>query len=133
MRQGPSAGTVYDGVLALRVGQAGSIDDGVLVVDGETAIPVVGQATGRAINLLFSMEDAPPLYGVGTLENDISQCTGQMGGPFAGPQPGDGGDWAGIVNPDQDAICDACLRGCPGTLTKCTKKGGQCYHECCFC
>jgi hypothetical protein len=57
-------------------------------------LPVVGQANGHAINLMITVGDGKYVFGVGTLEQPIDQCAGEMGGPFVGPEAGDFGDWA---------------------------------------
>ncbi len=94
VRQGPSAGLQLAGTLVLNVEPSGSINKGSLVLESGGEVRVTGQVTGRAINLLFDIGDGRLLFGVGTLENYISLCTGAMGGPLVGPRPGDLGDWA---------------------------------------
>jgi hypothetical protein len=104
VRQGPSAGQDFSGTLAIKIGASGEIETGVLVHDG-TGIPVVGQITGRAVNLLLTTGDGQYVFGVGTSEADLRLAcpeimaagiyaeSGAMGGPFVGPQPLDAGDW----------------------------------------
>jgi hypothetical protein len=114
VREGPSAGQGWSGVIGLRQERSGAIDHGALfVVAGERdgaivpgpTLPVVGQATGRAINLLITLADGRAVFGVGTMAADLAHCggidlrTGKatpffMGGPLVGPEPGDLGDWA---------------------------------------
>jgi hypothetical protein len=71
-----------------------------------TPIKVVGQANGRAFNLLMELPQGV-LYGVGTSGADLRQAAGLLdqktgdltqpflvGGSFVGPLDGDAGDWA---------------------------------------
>lgn len=96
VRQGPSAGLVLKGALSLPVEPSGSINQGVFVLTNGTRLPLVGQATGRAINLLIQLPDGHRVYGVGTMETDLGLCQGMLGGVFTGPLAGDLGDWLGI-------------------------------------
>jgi hypothetical protein len=92
VRQGPDAGTAYTGTLKLTSGANGSLS-GVLTQQNGGQVQVAGQANGRAINLIVDLGGGKHLFGVGTLENDFSQCKGAVGGPLVGPQSGDTGDW----------------------------------------
>ena len=113
VRQGPSAGLHLEGLLALRITESGAIDRGVFVPiqDGQPGDPigVVGQSTGRAVNLLFQLP-AGPVYGIGTAIDDLRRAAGlfdpntgtmsqpfPLGGSFVGPQDGDQGDWFVII------------------------------------
>jgi hypothetical protein len=97
-----------------------------------TSVPVVGQSTGRAINLLFTVGDGQYLFGVGTMEHDLATCDGAMGGPFVGPQPGDAGDWELIASSqtglDANDICGACIAACQDACPKCTT--ATCSNSC---
>src|SRR5690349_3613806 len=66
VRRGPDAGLALDGLLALAIGPTGAVDHGVLVRPDGTQAAVVGQVTGRAVNLLFTLADGRAIYGVGT-------------------------------------------------------------------
>lgn len=109
VRQGPSVGLHLAGGLGLRIGRSGEIDQGVFVPvqNGKEGQPisVVGQVNGRAINFLMQLPQGP-VFGVGTAGEDILQAEGLLdittgnlrrsfllGGLFAGPLAGDGGDW----------------------------------------
>jgi hypothetical protein len=112
IHQGPSAGTVYQGILRLPLEADGAIDHGTLIIGvGEdddapqlSEVPVVGQASGRAVNLLITVGDGQYVYGVGTFEHPVGRCQGRMGGPLVGPLPGDAGDWVGY------ATCSDCIQ-----------------------
>ncbi|MCL4302995.1 MAG: hypothetical protein KJ077_45330 [Anaerolineae bacterium] len=90
--QGPSAGLSLIGPLALEVDATGNLT-GALTTNNGTFVQVTGQAVGRSINLVFNLGEDKRIFGVGSLENDIRDCTGLSGGPFTGPEPGDSGDW----------------------------------------
>ncbi|MEA2595561.1 MAG: hypothetical protein QOF01_2030 [Thermomicrobiales bacterium] len=112
IRQGPSAGMVYQGILRLPLEADSAIDHGTLIVGvGEdddapqlSEVPVVGQASGRAVNLLITVGDGQYVYGIGTFEHPVGRCQGRMGGPLVGPLPGDAGDWVGY------ATCSDCIQ-----------------------
>ena len=94
VRQGPNAGLLLEGGLALTIAPSGAIDEGSFTLDDGSVIAVVGQTTGRALNLIFDLRERGLAYGVGTAVFDPRQATGPMGGPFVGPAAGDLGDWA---------------------------------------
>ena len=112
VRQGPNAGAAWRGELRVSTDETGGLSGVYMArkdeagasmeaaaadadpMAGTQELPVVGQANGRAINLMITVADGQHVFGVGTLENDISQCAGEMGGPFVGPEAGDTGDWA---------------------------------------
>jgi hypothetical protein len=89
---GPDAGTSLQGNLQLHIDQDGSVT-GVLKQAKGPAINSVGQANGRAINLIFDLGHNQLIYGVGTLQNPIQMCKGSVGGPFVGPAEKDTGSW----------------------------------------
>lgn len=93
VRIGPDAGFVLSGKLTIRIDEKGVIE-GMLVRENAAAVRTGGQANGRAINLIFHLPDEKIMFGVGTLENDIRECRGAVGGPLVGPAEGDIGDWA---------------------------------------
>ncbi len=92
VRQGPNAGLTLAGSLHIQADPSGSATATLTQANGPE-IKAVGQVNGRAINLAFDVGGGRTVYGVGTAQNDIHQCTGDMGGPFAGPDAGDSGDW----------------------------------------
>jgi hypothetical protein len=98
--QGPDLGTALIGNLALEINPTGGIS-GVLVGKDGTQVNVVGQATGRAVNLAFEVGNNLTIFGVGTARREMTGCGGVLGGPFAGPRPGDLGDW--IARSQSDA------------------------------
>lgn len=92
VHQGPSAGLALTGTLNIVVKDDGALDGQLTLADG-SHIATVGQANGRAINLMLTTPAGQAIFGVGTAAQPISQCGGLLGGPFVGPQPGDSGDW----------------------------------------
>ena len=92
VRTGPDAGWTLKGNLVLTVDPTGSAT-GVLTQADGSDVKAVGQVNGRAINLAFDLGQDMYIFGAGTLTNTLSECTGQVGGPFAGPKAGDLGDW----------------------------------------
>lgn len=99
VHQGPSAGLTLTGILSIIVKDDGALDGQLTLADG-SQVATVGQANGRAINLMLTTPDGQPIFGVGTAAQPISQCDGVLGGPFVGPQSGDSGDW--VIEPSQD-------------------------------
>ena len=84
------------GEITFALGRDGAIDAGRLLLEGGPEAPVVGQATGRAVNLrvdLEAIQDGLALVLVGTAEEPLSRCTGAVDGLLTGPLPGDLGDW----------------------------------------
>src|SRR5918996_3085056 len=84
------------GEISFALGRDGAIDAGRLLLDGGPEVPVVGQATGRALNLradLQAVQEGLALVLVGTAEEPVSRCTGAVDGMLTGPLPGDLGDW----------------------------------------
>ncbi len=92
VRQGPDLGLTLTGQLGMTIDSLGQLR-GALTTEGGDAIAVSGQVNQQAINLVFTVGEEQYVFGTGTGTAPIYSCTGTMGGPFAGPQPGDLGDW----------------------------------------
>jgi hypothetical protein len=101
VRVGPNTGTSFAGTLTVEIDKHGALS-GPLTTTDDQAIPMVGQVTGRAINLAFELQkpegETPGryLFGTGTAWTPIAsaiQYGGVMGGTFAGPDEGNIGDW----------------------------------------
>ena len=74
----------------------GAIDAGRFLLDDGPEVPVVGQATGRAINLradLRVFQEGLVLVLLGTAQEPLSRCRGAVDGLLTGPAIGDLGDW----------------------------------------
>lgn len=105
VRQGPNTGTNLMGDLTIAIDKDGAFT-GTLAAQNNQSINVVGQAMGYAVNLGLELQ-APAsdkkgmyIFGTGTAWQKISadtNCGGNLGGTFAGPQPGDLGDWVVCV------------------------------------
>jgi hypothetical protein len=96
VRQGPSAGLDLSGDLSLNVDPAGALSGTWRLVD-QTVVDVVGQATGRAVNLLLTLPDGRRVFGVGTAERGLGDAPTTIGGVGAGPAEGDFADW--LISP----------------------------------
>ncbi|MBX3083684.1 MAG: hypothetical protein KF716_18770 [Anaerolineae bacterium] len=110
--QGPNKGLSLLGKLKLDIDSNGGVT-GALTPDGGGAdIKVAGQVNGRAINLAFEVAQADQptryIFGVGSAWNDVKDCNSVLGGPFAGPDSGDLGDWLSCV---RRGAKDDCARG----------------------
>jgi hypothetical protein len=84
------------GEISFALGPDGAIDAGRFLLDGGPEVPVVGQATGRALNLradLRAIQEGLTLILVGTAEQPLDRCVGAVDGYLTGPLPGDLGDW----------------------------------------
>lgn len=92
VHHGPDAGLSLVGNLTLQVEPSGALS-GVLTQQDSSQVQVSGQAQGQAINLVFDLGNKQHIFGVGSLQYDVRECKGAIGGPFTGPQPGDSGDW----------------------------------------
>jgi hypothetical protein len=119
---GPSAPLTLAGTLTMNIEESGAFAgtlagfEGPLVVAGKASLPdslpVIGQVNGHAINMLIDISDEQTIFGSGAAEADLSSCNGEMlglmGGPAAGPQVGDVGDWLTRCRKfkDPDKGCD---------------------------
>ena len=92
VNSGPSVGTEMLGVLRFDVAPEGTLT-GELIHEDKTTVPVTGSADNNAINLVFTLSETAIIYGVGTSDQPVAECTGTFGGPFTGPAAGDAGDW----------------------------------------
>jgi hypothetical protein len=105
VRQGPNTGTALVGDLTVDIGADGALT-GTLATQDSQMLNVVGQVVGRAVSLGFELQ-APSagvtgmyVFGTGTAWQPVSpetNCGGMLGGTFAGPQPGDIGDWFSCI------------------------------------
>ena len=98
IRRGNRAGTTFLGVLRLTVAASGAIDDGQLLLDEDSTVPVVGQVIGRAVNLVLALPDGTTLFGTGVSQFPLAPgaVAGPLGGTFVSSLDGEGGDWAGV-------------------------------------
>ncbi len=90
---GPHTDTAYAGALNFTIGDNGAIDGGSFDLDGGSPLKLVGQATGRALNLRVTLADGGILELNGTAENDLIVCRGAASGVFGGPSDTDIGAW----------------------------------------
>lgn len=92
VRQGPSAGLDLNGVIMLQADATGALA-GVWTLADQTVVNVVGQATGRAMNLLLTLADGRVVFGVGTTDRGWGDAVSFGGGVASGPEQGDVADW----------------------------------------
>jgi hypothetical protein len=93
---GPDEGTTLAGTLRMQIGRDGAIDGGAIEIDERTQLAVVGQATGRALNLRISVADGRWVTLTGTAAEDVRACTSRIEGMLSGPQRRDLGTWAAV-------------------------------------
>ncbi|MER3485630.1 MAG: hypothetical protein C4345_06355, partial [Chloroflexota bacterium] len=67
---GPNRRTIYAGELTLEIDPEGAIDQGTLVTEDGDTYDLVGQATGRALNLRITVGDGQVLALTGTGQQD---------------------------------------------------------------
>jgi hypothetical protein len=108
--QGSDKGKTFVGQLELTASSGGRLT-GKLVRNSGTAIPVSGQLTGVAINLVFYLPGSKHIFGVGTFGQDPTSKQWAVGGPLVGPGKGDSGDW--------DMACLLCRTGTDGGIIAC--------------
>lgn len=107
VRVGPSAnqllaGGTTPGELRGQIGftldQKGAIAQGLMKFADGSSVPLVGQTTGRAINVRLDLGNAQQVFvAMGTAEQDLTACKGAVDGLLTGPQFGDIGDWHGTL------------------------------------
>jgi hypothetical protein len=90
---GPHKGTTYTGDLNMKIDDKGAIDSGSFDTDDGASHKLVGQATGRAINLRITLDDGKVLALDGTADIDLLLCRGDVSGTFGGPSDTDIGTW----------------------------------------
>jgi hypothetical protein len=74
VRQGPNAGLELFGLVHMNIDPTGSTEGNYEVVapeDYASAVPLVGQITGRAVNLMVSLSNGTTIFGVGTSQEPI--------------------------------------------------------------
>lgn len=89
---GPRPEFAMQGRATLLADATGSVEGAIELPDG-TRAGLVGQVTGRAVNLVVTRADGTQVYGVGTARNNVAACRGEMGGPATDEQPGRVGSW----------------------------------------
>jgi hypothetical protein len=90
--QGKDAGLSLQGTLILQADATGRLTTRLTPKAGNPT-QGSGQVNGRAINLFFDLGAGKNIFGTGTLDHDFAECTGVLGGTFAGPDRADTGTW----------------------------------------
>lgn len=88
-----TAGAVATGILTFDVGADGAIETGSLTLEGQAAAPVVGQATGLAVDLLASLADGSLLSLTGVAGGPIGDCPKEIDGFLANAGTAQLGTW----------------------------------------
>jgi hypothetical protein len=92
---GPNKGLAVEGSMKLDIAPDGDIN-GMLMPKQGDPVMVTGQATGKAIGLVFIPKDQNKglyIFGTGTMTGKIKDCKGVLGGTLSTNKTGDGGDW----------------------------------------
>jgi hypothetical protein len=88
-----TAGATATGSLEFELADGGAIDAGSLTLQGQAAVPVVGQATGPAVDLLASLADGTVLSLTGIGSGPIAECPDALNGYLANAGTGQLGTW----------------------------------------
>ena len=99
VQAGKNKGHRYDGDLAITIETTGAIDTGTLTTADGTTYDVVGQATGRSLQLRVKLAADRFLSLFGTAEQDLTLCQGRVDGSFGGWAESDLGTWTLGVKP----------------------------------
>lgn len=81
------------GKLTFALDENGKLENASLTLPDNTSLPVVGQATGNALQLRISIDGKVAVVAMGVGEAEIAECKGAVDGTTAGPQVGDLGEW----------------------------------------
>lgn len=119
-----------EGVLELAISANGAIDRGTLAVADDDPASVVGQATGRAINLRIRLDVADVLIAVGTGSSAIDRCKGELAGLLRGPRRGDIGDWTAVITKAEATSTATAGPGAQSTGTASAGAGEPCDVVC---
>jgi hypothetical protein len=93
---GPDEGTTLAGTLRMQIARDGAIDGGAVETADGTQLAVVGQATGRALNLRVAVADGRWMTLTGTAAEDVVTCNSRIEGMLCGPQRRDLGTWTAL-------------------------------------
>lgn len=97
VRQGPTANQELRGELSFGLSGKGALENATLLLADGTSVPVVGQATGHALQLRVQLAANQPLIAIGVGEQEIAACQGAIDGLVTGPAAGDLGDFHAVV------------------------------------
>jgi hypothetical protein len=90
--QGPDKGLSLVGTLTVQYDRTGALTGRFDAQQGQ-AVPVSGQFTDAAINLIFYLGQGKHIFGVGTFGQEPGHHGWFVGDPLVGPSSGDSGDW----------------------------------------
>lgn len=95
---GPSAPSTYDGTLQFTLDAGGNLAQASFTPESGGTQSATGRSTGRAIDVRISLPGNQSLTLSGTAAQPIGDCSGDLAGILAGPQPGDLGAWQATAN-----------------------------------
>lgn len=81
------------GQLRFALDAKGTLQNASLRLADGTSLPVIGEATGHALQVRITLAERVALVAVGVGEQPIADCRGAIDGVVTGPQVGDLGDW----------------------------------------
>ncbi len=81
------------GTLRFALAKNGTLERAALTLPDDTSLPVVGQATGHALQLRIAVDERTAVVAMGVGEAEIATCRGAVDGTTVGPQGGDLGEW----------------------------------------
>jgi hypothetical protein len=111
---GPGEGTSLSGELTIDIGPEGAIDNGTFRSTQGATFAVVGQATGRSLDMLFiNTEDDQRISLNGVAARDVNLCRGGIRGTFGGPDVENLGTWR-ATRPATDNASPTPVGGGPG-------------------
>lgn len=93
------------GSLSFQVDPSGSLS-GTFTTGGQPDIQVVGQVSGRAVNLAADLGGGKYLFGSGTMQNSANGCPTIAGGPLAVETGGSSGGPAKLLAPAEQRLVE---------------------------
>jgi hypothetical protein len=93
------------GSLSFQVDPSGSLS-GTFTSGGQPDIQVVGQVSGRAVNLAADLGGGKYLFGSGTMQSSANGCPTIAGGPLAVEAGGTSGGPAKLLVPAEQGIVE---------------------------
>jgi hypothetical protein len=85
------------GELSFSLAETGRLEAGSLRLADGTRLPVVGQATGHALQVRIALGPRQAVVALGVGEQEVAACQGAVDGTATGPQVGDLGDWHAVA------------------------------------
>jgi hypothetical protein len=90
------------GELLIGLSETGELAQSSLQLPDGSSVPVIGQATGNAIQFRIDLAPDRIVVAVGVGQQAIATCQGSVDGLITGPQTGDIGDWHAVARRTAD-------------------------------